>query len=166
MFNYFKKKAIENRVNDEILYEYVTEELEKNIKVKGLWAKSYANSEGNDNKVEPLYMQYRVQAIKDEFSSLEIMYNELSRQKIFDFISSGFKDVIVSVKPEIDKSESKTYFDGIYKEKNYDEKNEEFMNTLFETHTCIGQQNFRKNGTDEIYQLNKSGILYKLDFVE
>ena len=91
MFDYFKKKAIENRANDEILYEYVTEELEQNIKVKGLWAKAYANSDGNDNKIEPLYMQYRVQAIKDVFSSLEIMYNELSRQKLFDFISNGFK---------------------------------------------------------------------------
>ena len=91
MFDYFKKKAIENRVNDEILYEYVTEELEKNIKIKGLWAKAYANSDGNDNKIEPLYMQYRVQSIKDIFSSLEIIYNELSRQKLFDFISNGFK---------------------------------------------------------------------------
>ena len=90
MFNYFKKKAIESRVNDELLYEYVIDELEKNIKVKGLWAKAYANSDGNDNKIEPLYMQYRVQAIKDMFSSLEIIYDELPKQKLFDFISNGY----------------------------------------------------------------------------
>jgi hypothetical protein len=102
MFDYFKKKAIKERTSDEILYEYVTEELEKNIKVKGLWAKAYANSDGNDNKIEPLYMQYRVQSIKDIFSSLEIMYNELSRQKLFDFISSGFKnEEIIIRKPNI-----------------------------------------------------------------
>jgi len=102
MFDYFKKKAIENRVNDEVLYEYVIEELEKNIKVKGLWAKAYANSDGNDNKIEPLYIQYRVQSIKDVFTSLEIMYNEFSRQKLFDFISSGFKDKeVINVKPKM-----------------------------------------------------------------
>jgi len=92
MFDYFKKKAIKNRVNDEILYEYVVEELEKDMKIKGLWAKAYANSDGNENKIKPLYMQYRVQSIKDIFTSLEIMYNELSRQKLFDFISNGFKE--------------------------------------------------------------------------
>ena len=92
MFDYFKKKAIENRVNDELLYEYVIEELESGTKVKGLWAKAYANSDGDSNKIEPLYMQYRVQSIKDIFSSMEILYNELSRQKLFDFISNGFKN--------------------------------------------------------------------------
>ena len=92
MFNYFKKKAIENRVNDELLYEYVIEELEKNIKIKGLWAKAYANSDGDANKIEPLYMQYRVQAIKDILTSIEIAYDEISRQKLFNFIGNGFKD--------------------------------------------------------------------------
>ena len=43
-------------------------------------------------KIEPLYMQYRVQSIKDIFSSMEILYNELSRQKLFNFISNGFKN--------------------------------------------------------------------------
>jgi len=92
MFNYFKKKAIENRINDEILYEYVIEELEKDIRFKGLWAKAYANSEGNENRVEPLYMQYRVQAIKDTLTSLNILYDELSRQSLFEFIANGFKN--------------------------------------------------------------------------
>jgi len=43
------------------------------------------------NKIEPLYMQYRVQSIKDVFSSMEILYNELSRCRLFDFIANGFK---------------------------------------------------------------------------
>jgi hypothetical protein len=104
MFNYFKKKAIENRINDEILYEYVIEELEKDIRFKGLWAKAYANSEGNENRIEPLYMQYRVQAIKDTLTSLDILYDELSRQSLFEFIANGFKNTqgtkIISSSPQ------------------------------------------------------------------
>ena len=54
MFNYFKKNAISNRANDAVLYEYVMSEIENNLKIKGLWAKAYANSNGDDNKIEPL----------------------------------------------------------------------------------------------------------------
>lgn len=106
MFNLIKKKIIQNRLQDEILYEYVAEEIEENIKNKGLWAKAYAQSEGDLNKVEPLYMQYRVQAIKDVFTSLEIIYSELSRAYLFKFIANGFKDlpvVKISLTPQIDK---------------------------------------------------------------
>ena len=92
MFNYFKKIAITNRANDEILYEYVMDELENDFKVKGLWAKAYANSNGDDNKIEPLYMQLRVQAIKDIFTSIDITYDELSRKQLFEFIKNGFKN--------------------------------------------------------------------------
>ena len=92
MFNYFKKIAITNRANDEILYEYVMNELENNFKVKGLWAKAYANASGDDNKIEPLYMQFRVQSIKDEFTAIDIAYDELSRKQLFEFIKNGFKN--------------------------------------------------------------------------
>jgi len=92
MFNYFKKIAITNRANDEILYEYVMAELESDFKVKGLWAKAYANANGDDNKIEPLYMQLRVQAIKDIFTSIDIAYDELSKKQLFEFIKNGFKN--------------------------------------------------------------------------
>ena len=92
MFNYFKKNAISNRANDTVLYEYVMSEIENNFKIKGLWAKAYANSNGNDNKIEPLYMQFRVQSIKDKFTAIDIAYQELSRKKLFEFIGNGFKD--------------------------------------------------------------------------
>ena len=93
MFNFLKKQAISTRANDEILYEYVFEELEANIKKKGLWAKAYANSDGDESKVEPLYMQYRVQAIKDVFTSLEIMYSELPKSTVIDLLKSDFKNI-------------------------------------------------------------------------
>lgn len=88
MFDYFKKKAIIDRSNDELLYEYVLEELESNIKIKGLWAKAYANSNGNESSIEPLYMKYRVQSIEDAFSILQISYNEYKREQLFNFIKN------------------------------------------------------------------------------
>jgi len=35
-------------------------------------------------------MQYRVQSIKDDFKLLEIAYNELSKEKLWDTIKNSF----------------------------------------------------------------------------
>jgi tetratricopeptide (TPR) repeat protein len=77
--------------NDDLLYEYVLEELEKIEPIKGLWAKAIAHSEGNNEKAKSLYMQYRVQVIKDEFKALELDYNSLKKEQIFSTIKNGFK---------------------------------------------------------------------------
>lgn len=58
--------------------------------IKGLWAKAMAYSEGNNEKAKSLYMQYRVQSIKDDFKLLEIAYNELSKEKLWDTIKNSF----------------------------------------------------------------------------
>lgn len=79
MFNFIKKKLIINRTQDEILYEYVLDEMEAGIKVKGLWAKAIAHSDGIEAKVISIYMQFRVQDIKDQFTALQISYEEMSR---------------------------------------------------------------------------------------
>lgn len=113
MFNYFKKIAITNRANDEILYEYVMNEIEDNYKVKGLWAKAYANSNGDDNKVEPLYMQLRVQAIKDKFTALEIAYDELSRKQLFELIKNGLKNSSKNTQIDEEKLNIKQYNDTL-----------------------------------------------------
>jgi tetratricopeptide (TPR) repeat protein len=91
MTDYFNKKEISQRAEDELLYEYVMEEMEiePNL-IKGLWAKAMAHSEGNNDKAKSLYMQYRVQSIKDDFKLLEIAYNELSKEKLWDTIKNSF----------------------------------------------------------------------------
>jgi len=88
MFNFIKKSVIENRLQDELLYEYVMDELESDIKYKGLWAKAYSDSEGDSNKIEPLYMRYRVQAIKDIFTSLQIAYDKLPKEQIAEYLKN------------------------------------------------------------------------------
>ena len=82
MFNFIKKAIIANRAEETILYEYVLDELEDGYKVRGLWAKALAMSEGDENKATSLYMQYRVQNIKDFFVSLKIAYEKLSKAQI------------------------------------------------------------------------------------
>jgi len=86
MFDYFKKIAISNRVDDEILYEYVLTEMERNVIVKGLWGKALANSNGNESNAKSIYMKYRVQSIEDIFTAREIAYNELTKPKLFQYI--------------------------------------------------------------------------------
>ena len=86
MFDYFKKAAISKRADDELLYEYVLNEIEKDIIVKGLWAKALANSAGNDANAKSIYMQYRVQSIKDVFTAQKIAYNELNKPSLYKYI--------------------------------------------------------------------------------
>lgn len=74
---------------DTILYEYVMEEIEKNDLQKGLWAKALALSEGNNDKAKSLYMQYRVQAIKEELNRLHIDPSSLSPQRIWHILANG-----------------------------------------------------------------------------
>ena len=88
MFNYFKKAAIENRAGDELLYEYVLTEMESDVMLKGIWAKALANSAGDTANAKSIYMQYRVQSIKDAFTTLQIVYDDLSKPKLFKYIES------------------------------------------------------------------------------
>ncbi|WP_415405661.1 hypothetical protein ACLHDG_07800 [Sulfurovum sp. CS9] len=82
-------------LDDEILYEYVLlNEIEEDNKVKSTWAKALAHSDGIDVKAESIYMQYRVQSIKDQFDAQKIAYDEMSKESLFDYIKNGFKDPI------------------------------------------------------------------------
>ena len=72
MFDTIKKNF--QQENDDVLYEYVMEEMESKEPLKGLWAKAIAHSEGNNNKAKSLYIQYRVQALKDECKSAGVSF--------------------------------------------------------------------------------------------
>lgn len=67
---------------DENLYEYVLEEVDTEEPVKKLWAKAIAHAEGDTDKIKPLYMQYRVQALIGEFTSLGIDYSKFGLEEI------------------------------------------------------------------------------------
>jgi hypothetical protein len=80
-----------SNVSDELLYEFVMDEMEQvSEPIKGLWAKALAHSEGSDSKAKSLYMQYRVQAIKDQLSALQIDLGDLSKGELFESIKNCF----------------------------------------------------------------------------
>ena len=126
MFNWIKKQAIQKRVEDAILYEYVADELEDGVKVKGLWAKAYAQSGGDSDAVEPLYMQYRVQSIKDLFTAMKIAYEELPKNEISKYLTH--KDSTYIDEPNnTNDHEDKIYQEDHSKEINLAEKDEDTL---------------------------------------
>ncbi len=131
MFNYFKKAAISNRVNDEILFEHVLTEMETGFIAKGLWGKALANSEGNDATVKSIYMKYRVQAIKDIFTSMEIVYDELSKPKLIQYIRSkvfSISNDIIQNELESMEIETENYKTTREEESIFDEVADELSN--------------------------------------
>ena len=73
MFDSIKKRSAAARIIEEQLYEQVVNELASGQRRNGLWAKAIANSNGQDEKAKALYIQYRVQSLKDEY---EILHRE------------------------------------------------------------------------------------------
>ena len=69
---------------DEHIYVYVMDELEDSVKNEALWIKAYANSEGNDKKIKPLYMKYRVEELKEKLKDNYINYESITKDEIYD----------------------------------------------------------------------------------
>lgn len=61
-----KQTTIANRLIEEKLYEQVLHEFESGVRRDGLWAKAFQKSNGDVQKANALYIEYRVQSIKDE----------------------------------------------------------------------------------------------------
>jgi len=69
LFDKLKRKVettlSESRLEEELLYKHVLEEMEAGIIRDGLFAKALANSSGDEDKAKSLYMKYRVRSVKD-----------------------------------------------------------------------------------------------------
>jgi hypothetical protein len=152
MFDYLKKKAIEKRTNDDLLYEYVLDEIENKQMVRGLWAKALAHAEGNDAKVQSIYMKYRVQSIKDAFSILEITYNEYKKDKLFQYI----KDNLFNAVEEKEKEPALKQEEKIIKKEIIEELTPELkLKQLVEEdgYSFLSSRVVRKNGTWDDYNI-------------
>ncbi|MDC0404224.1 hypothetical protein OAM26_04245 [Porticoccaceae bacterium] len=66
MFEKFRRTSAAARLLEEQLYEQVAMELSQGQRRNGLWAKAIASSDGSEEKAKSLYIEYRVQSIKDE----------------------------------------------------------------------------------------------------
>ncbi len=54
----------ESYMNEEEIYELISEEIESDSTKKGLWTKAYSDSEGDESKTKALYIKYRFDQIK------------------------------------------------------------------------------------------------------
>jgi hypothetical protein len=66
MFEKLKRFVVGSRLADERVYEEVVRELRIGIRRQGLWAKAFADADGNEEKAQALYLRYRAQSIRDE----------------------------------------------------------------------------------------------------
>ena len=60
----FKRKInltlAESRQDEELMYEYISDEMDSGIIRKGLYAKAKANSKGDEKEANSLYIKYRL----------------------------------------------------------------------------------------------------------
>jgi len=66
IFDKRNPQSVQDRLAEEQLYESVAQELANGVRREGLWVKAIAKSEGDSDKTKALYIQYRVQSIKDD----------------------------------------------------------------------------------------------------
>jgi len=92
----FNSIEASERLSEEILYEKVAEELERNEKRKGLWLKAKSQSGGDDNVAESIYIELRKQSLVDEIiltAKRDTEFNnEVSEQECIDMLEDlGYK---------------------------------------------------------------------------
>ena len=63
----FTKKS---RLEEELMYRHAFRELNAGIIREGLYAKALVNSPGDEEQIKSLYIEYRVQSIKDELNGM------------------------------------------------------------------------------------------------
>ena len=55
----------DSRLEEELIYKHILEEMDSGVIRDGLYAKAMANSNGDEAKANSLYMKYRLQSVKD-----------------------------------------------------------------------------------------------------
>ena len=79
LFNKYKQQSALNRLQEEHLFAFVLEELEKGEAKPGLYAQALVTAEGDEKKAGAAYIKLRVQSLKDEYT-IEQLVNEVYRQ--------------------------------------------------------------------------------------
>lgn len=81
MFKRLRLASATKRLLEEKLYEKVLQELAQGHRRDGLWARALAKSNGIEGKAKGLYIQYRVQSIKDEAEVFNAIADEVAKQE-------------------------------------------------------------------------------------
>lgn len=72
----YRKSRISSRLLEEELYAETLRELEQGIRRDGLWAKAFVKSGANEEKAKALYIEFRVQALRDKLALYKIQLQE------------------------------------------------------------------------------------------
>ncbi len=51
--------SLENNMNEEEIYELISEEIDSSAMKKGLWTKAFSEADGDEKKAKSLYIKYR-----------------------------------------------------------------------------------------------------------
>ena len=74
----------EDHMVEEEFYELAYEEIESGNLKKGLWAKSFSEAEGDENKTKALYIKYRFDQIKEGHKEIEREEEEVKIDSILE----------------------------------------------------------------------------------
>ncbi len=89
------------RLVEEQLYEYVAKEISAGIRRDGLWVKAVEKSLGDEAKAKALYIQFRVQSLKDEaalYAQRSPIEADTPTNKIDAYDSAGHTALMRAVK--------------------------------------------------------------------
>jgi len=73
LFDKVDKTKIESRRYEEKLYEIALDEVESGKVRKGLYAKALAKADGDKDKAGGVYLELRVQSLKDDHKEVQIL---------------------------------------------------------------------------------------------
>lgn len=76
-----KQAAIVDRFVEEKLYEQALHEFQMGMRRDGLWAKAFRKSNGDKQKANALYLEYRVQSIKDEAEISGVLLGQREQER-------------------------------------------------------------------------------------
>jgi len=116
LFKKFRRNSAVARLIEEQLYGQVTAELDQGIRRAGLWGKALAKSRGNENEALALYMQLRVQSLRDEAEIAGALIEEgFNQQEILDYETANqsqaeslAEEDLKEVKSQLEKEKQKS----------------------------------------------------------
>ena len=106
----------ESRLEEELLYKHVLEEMDAGIIRDGLFAKALANSSGDEDKARSLYMKYRVRSVQDSLDGES--YLEYTEKLQLNQIQQR----LLAPKKKLTKSELKSKIEELFTERQKIEK--------------------------------------------
>lgn len=107
MFLKTRAKLALQRREEILLYESAHAEMQAGKRVAGIWAKAIALSDGDDSRIEAIYLRERVKAMKDTMTVFQAVNQERSsRSPVITSANSSNTSRISGPAPRVVETES------------------------------------------------------------